>query len=95
LRTTVYHRQAYIKVNVRLTSAVTHIIFKSGLPTTLAWYRRQDQEEKPYIVGVGWLLKSKKAGEKLDEVEFTVDIAVEDIFQKVSISAVAKAGLMG
>jgi hypothetical protein len=29
-------------------------------------------------------LKSKKAGEKLDEAEFTVDIAIEDIFQKVS-----------
>jgi len=76
-------------VNVRLTSAVTHIIFKSGLPNTLAWYRRQDQEEKPYIVGVGWLLKSKKAGEKLDEAEFTVDIGVEDIFQKVSLALVS------
>lgn len=71
-------------MNVRLTSAVTHIIYKSGLPTTLAWYRRQDQEEKPYIVGVGWLLKSKKGGERLDEAEFTVDIGVEDIFQKAS-----------
>ena len=79
-------KQANDQVNVRLTSAVTHIIFKSGLPTTLAWYRRQDQEEKPYIVGVGWLLKSKKAGEKLDEAEFTVDIGVEDIFQKVSLA---------
>jgi len=73
---------------------VTHIIFKSGLPTTLAWYRRQDQEEKPYIVGVGWLLKSKKAGEKLDEAEFTVDIGVEDIFQKVGTSAVSTIELM-
>lgn len=77
--------EANLQVNVRLTSAVTHIIYKSGLPTTLAWYRRQDQEERPYIVGVGWLLKSKKAGEKLDEAEFTVDIAIEDIFQKVSV----------
>jgi hypothetical protein len=82
------------QVNVRLTSAVTHIIFKSGLPTTLAWYRRQDQEEKPYIVGVGWLLKSKKAGEKLDEAEFTVDIGVEDIFQKVSLPAECERELM-
>lgn len=49
----------------------------------MEWYRRQDQETKPYIVGVGWLLKSKKAGERLDEAEFTVDFAVEDIFQKV------------
>jgi hypothetical protein len=73
---------------------VTHIIFKSGLPTTLAWYRRQDQEEKPYIVGVGWLLKSKKAGEKLDEAEFTVDIGVEDIFQKVSLPAECEMELM-
>ena len=73
---------------------MTHIIFKSGLPTTLAWYRRQDQEEKPYIVGVGWLLKSKKAGEKLDEAEFTVDIGVEDIFQKVGTSAVSTIELM-
>jgi len=32
-------------------------------------------------------LKSKKAGEKLDEAEFTVDIGVEDIFQKVSLRA--------
>jgi hypothetical protein len=79
------HNQAKDQVNVRLTSAVTHIIYKAGSPTTLAWYRRQDQEEKPYIVGVGWLLKSKKAGEKLDEAEFTVDISVEDVFQKVSL----------
>jgi hypothetical protein len=80
----VIRSDADVQVNVRLTSAVTHIIYKSGLPTTLAWYRRQDQEERPYIVGVGWLLKSKKGGERLDEAEFTVDIGVEDIFQKVS-----------
>lgn len=72
---------------MRLTTAVTHIIYKSGLPTTLNWYRRQEQEERPYLVGVGWLLKSKKAGERLDEAEFTVDIAVEDVFQKVRHTA--------
>lgn len=71
------------KVNTRLISAVTHVIFKSGLKSTMDWYRRQEPDEKPFIVGVGWLLKSKKGGERLDETEFTVDFAVEDVFQKV------------
>lgn len=79
----VHQSLIYRQVNLRLSTAVTHIIFKDGSDSTLAWYRRQEQDDKPYVVGVGWLLKSKKGNERLDEAEFAVDITVVDLFQKV------------
>lgn len=58
-------------------------MYKSGRPTTLAWYRKQEEEERPKVVGISWVTRSKEKGEKLDEDAFLVDVSEEDIFQKV------------
>ena len=77
----------------RLTENITHIVYKSGKPQTLAWYRKQEEEERPHIVGIGWVTRSKEKGEKLEEAEFKVKVEEEDIFQKVSLAhSTFKAG---
>ena len=68
----------------RLTDNVTHVIYKSGRQTTLTWWRRQDLDDRPYIVGISWVTKSKEKGERLEEAAFTVNVDDEDVFQKVS-----------
>ncbi|ORX33582.1 hypothetical protein BD324DRAFT_584838 [Kockovaella imperatae] len=72
------------RVISRLTDNVTHVIYKSGRQTTLSWWRRQDEETRPFIVGIGWVTKSKEKGEKLDEGAFAVNVEDEDVFSKVS-----------
>ncbi|KAK4685299.1 hypothetical protein P7C73_g4856, partial [Tremellales sp. Uapishka_1] len=69
------------KVLARVSDSVTHLIYKSGKPTTLAWYRKQE-DPKPFIVGISWVTKSKERGSRLDENEFKVEVGEEDVFQK-------------
>lgn len=66
---------------------MTHIIYKSGRSTTLSWYRKQEADDRPHIVGISWVTKSKEKGERLDEASFLVKVAEEDIFQKVKLKA--------
>ena len=68
----------------RLTDNVTHIVYKSGRPTTLSWYRKQEEDERPHIVGLSWVTKCKQKGERLDEAAYLVKVADEDVFQKVN-----------
>lgn len=65
---------------------VTHVIYKSGRPSTLSFYRRLKEDKRPHIVGISWVTRSKEKGERLDEAPFVIDIAEEDVFQKVSPS---------
>lgn len=58
-------------------------MYKSGKPQTLAWYRKQEEDERPHVVGISWVTRSKEKGEKLDEAAFAVKVEEEDIFQKV------------
>jgi hypothetical protein len=48
----------------------------------LSWWRKQ--EEKPHIVGITWVTRSRDRGERLNEDGFRVEVADEDVFQKVS-----------
>jgi hypothetical protein len=66
----------------RPTESCTHIIYKAGKPSTLAWYRKQE-DPKPFIVGISWVTKSKDAGKRLAEDPFVVPVGEEDVFQKV------------
>ncbi|WWD05937.1 hypothetical protein V865_004022 [Kwoniella europaea PYCC6329] len=84
------------RVFARPSETCTHIIFKSGKPSTLSWYRKQKQEQedryqdedrdqdtpKTFIVGIKWVMRCKKFGRKLDEKDYEVDISEEDVFQK-------------
>lgn len=77
----------------RPTESCTHIIYKAGKPTTLTWWRKQ--EPRPHIVGISWVTKSKEKGERLSEDRFLVDVADEDVFQKVRPQyAICRAKLM-
>jgi hypothetical protein len=49
----------------------------------LSWWRKQDEEDRPFIVGLTWVTKSKEKLERLDEGLFKVDVGGEDVFQKV------------
>ncbi|WRT63616.1 uncharacterized protein IL334_000539 [Kwoniella shivajii] len=69
------------KVFVRPTDSCTHIIYKSGKPSTLSWWRKQD-DPKPFMVGIKWVMECKKSGKRLEEAPFIVDTNEEDIFQK-------------
>jgi len=73
-------------VLTRLTESVTHVIYKSGRPTTLQWYRKQE-DPKPHIVGIGWITGSKKNGKRIPEEGYIVDVAEENVFQAVSGAA--------
>ncbi|WWD22340.1 hypothetical protein CI109_106831 [Kwoniella shandongensis] len=69
------------KVLTRPTESCTHIVYKSGKQATLNWFRRQD-DPKPFIVGIKWVMESKKAGKRMEEGRFAVDVGEEDVFQK-------------
>ncbi|WWC66931.1 uncharacterized protein I206_100838 [Kwoniella pini CBS 10737] len=84
------------RVFVKPSEKLTHIIFKSGKPSTLTWYRKllenrkNDNEvneedknlNKCLIVGIKWVMECKKSGKRLDEIPYLIDISQEDVFQK-------------
>jgi hypothetical protein len=43
-----------------------------------------DEDERPFIVGIGWITKCKERGERQDEEPYRVAVEEEDVFQKVS-----------
>jgi hypothetical protein len=53
-----WRHSADCQVLTRPTENVTHIVYKSGRPTTLAWYRKQDEDERPKVVGISWVTRS-------------------------------------
>lgn len=71
---------------MRPSESCTHIIYKSGKPATLSWYRRQ-KDPKPYIVGAGWVTKCKEEGRKVAEDLYAVQVEDECMFQKASTPA--------
>ncbi|KAI9635959.1 uncharacterized protein MKK02DRAFT_44658 [Dioszegia hungarica] len=77
------------RVLSRPSDSCTHIIYKSGRPATLNWYRKQKQLEeedpecrRPHIVGLSWVTRSKEAGKRLDEGKYAVEVGEEDVFAK-------------
>lgn len=69
------------KVLTRPTLSCTHVVYKSGRPATLNWYRRQDKP--PKLVSIKWVTDSKKASKKMEENKYLVDPNEEPIFEKV------------
>ncbi|ODO01946.1 hypothetical protein L198_02677 [Cryptococcus wingfieldii CBS 7118] len=75
-------RGAGAKVLTRPGSTCTHIIYRSGREATLNWYRRQDEEDRPKLVGIKWVMDSKKAGKRVEEDKYLVDLSDETVFDK-------------
>lgn len=77
------------KVLTRPTLSCTHVVYKSGRPATLNWYRRQDKP--PRLVSIKWVTDSKKANKKMEEDKYLVDPNEEPIFEKRRKSMEPKA----
>ncbi|KAL7418928.1 hypothetical protein Q5752_006612 [Cryptotrichosporon argae] len=74
-------RSCGAKVLTRPTESCTHIIYRAGKSSTLAWFRRQ-AEPRPHLVGITWVTRSKEAGRRLAENSFAVEVEDEDVFAK-------------
>jgi hypothetical protein len=62
---------------------LTHIVYKSGRPSTLHSYRALE-DPKPYVVGISWVVKCLEQGQKADEEPYLVEVAKQAIFTHVS-----------
>jgi hypothetical protein len=49
------------------------MIFKGGRPATIQRYRAYTKEPKPFLVGVGWIVRCREINEKVDEAPFVVN----------------------
>ncbi len=73
----------FIQVLQRPSESCTHIVYKSGKPSTLQWLHKQDAEDRPFVVGVKWVAKCKEVGFKVDEKPYEVAIQDEAVFHRV------------
>ncbi|PWZ03656.1 hypothetical protein BCV70DRAFT_197855 [Testicularia cyperi] len=77
-------KTAGAKVMVRFGERkLTHIVYKSGRPSTLHSYRAL-ADPKPHVVGISWVVKCLEQGIKVDEEPYLVEVAKQAIFTQVS-----------
>lgn len=77
-------KNAGAKVMVRFGERkLTHIVYKSGRPSTLHSYRALE-DPKPHVVGIGWVVACLEQGQKADETPYLVEVAKQAIFATVS-----------
>lgn len=62
---------------------LTHIVYKSGRPSTLHSYRAL-ADPKPHVVGISWVVKCLEEGQQVDEEPYLVEVAKQAIFTNVS-----------
>ncbi|SJX64044.1 uncharacterized protein SRS1_14699 [Sporisorium reilianum f. sp. reilianum] len=73
-------KNAGAKVMVRFGERkLTHIVYKSGRPSTLHSYRALD-DPKPHVVGIGWVVACLEQAHKADEAPYLVEVAKQAIF---------------
>ncbi|KAJ9473960.1 BRCT domain-containing protein [Pseudozyma hubeiensis] len=73
-------KNAGAKVMVRFGERkLTHIVYKSGRPSTLHSYRALE-DPKPHVVGIGWVVACLEQGQKADEKPYLVEVAKQAIF---------------
>ncbi|CEH14260.1 MICROCEPHALIN [Ceraceosorus bombacis] len=87
-------RGAGAKVTSRVPSmssrSPSHIVYKSGRPATLHYFRACD-DPKPLLVGVNWVLKCLQEARRVDEEPYLVEIGKEAVFRKRRISMAPRA----
>ncbi|PVF97503.1 hypothetical protein CPB86DRAFT_760151 [Serendipita vermifera] len=64
------------KILTRPGGSLTHIVYKSGLQSTLTRYRSLP-EPKPAVVGIGWVVKCVEKREKVDTANFLISLEEE------------------
>ncbi|KAJ1023003.1 hypothetical protein NDA13_005052 [Ustilago tritici] len=67
---------------------LTHIVYKSGRPSTLHSYRALD-DPKPHVVGISWVVACLEQGKKADEEPYLVEVAKQAIFTNLRRSSMA------
>ncbi|KAJ1024281.1 hypothetical protein NDA18_004452 [Ustilago nuda] len=67
---------------------LTHIVYKSGRPSTLHSYRALD-DPKPHVVGISWVVACLEQGKKADEKPYLVEVAKQAIFTNLRRSSMA------
>ncbi|KAF8551981.1 hypothetical protein OG21DRAFT_1466438 [Imleria badia] len=60
------------KIMSRLGRKCTHIVYKNGLPNTLTRYRMLN--DKPFVVGIAWVVECVEKRAKVDEEKFKIDV---------------------
>ncbi|SPO28615.1 uncharacterized protein UTRI_04493 [Ustilago trichophora] len=73
-------KNAGAKVLVRFGERkLTHIVYKSGRPSTLHTYRALE-DPKPHVVGISWVVACLDQGKKADETPYLVEVGKQAIF---------------
>jgi len=57
-------------------SSLTHIVYKSGLQSTLTRYRAL-AEPRPVVVGIGWVVECVEKREKVDPTRYIINLEEE------------------
>lgn len=57
-------------------SSLTHIVYKSGLPSTLTRYRAL-AEPKPVVVGIGWVVECVEKRANVDSTRYIINLEEE------------------
>jgi len=66
------------KIITRPGTTATHIVWKSGLQSTLTRYSVMEAP-KPLLVGIGWVVQCVEKKQKVDEKRFLVDVKEAEV----------------
>ncbi|KAI5990716.1 hypothetical protein EDC04DRAFT_1370178 [Pisolithus marmoratus] len=66
------------KIMGRVCQSCTHIVYKNGLPNTLARYRLLN-DPKPFVVGIAWVVECVEQRARMDEEKYRVDVDLIDV----------------
>ncbi|KAG8807617.1 hypothetical protein FRC18_005438 [Serendipita sp. 400] len=64
------------KILSRMGGSLTHIVYKSGLPSTLTKYRTI-MDPKPAVVGIGWVVECVEKREKVGTERYLISLEEE------------------
>ncbi|KAI6116080.1 hypothetical protein F5141DRAFT_1100988 [Pisolithus sp. B1] len=68
------------KIMGRVCQSCTHIVYKNGLPNTLARYRVVLlNDPKPFVVGIAWVVECVEQRARMDEEKYRVDVDLIDV----------------
>lgn len=59
-------------------TTATHYVWKTGLQSTLTRYSTLD-EPKPFLVGIGWVVKCMEKKERVDEKKYLVNVKEAEV----------------
>ncbi|KAG8896220.1 hypothetical protein FRC01_011942, partial [Tulasnella sp. 417] len=71
-------RQLSAKVISRPGVTATHYVWKSGLQSTISRYTTLE-EPKPFLVGIGWVVKCVEKKERVDEKNYLVNVKEAEV----------------